>query len=144
MSTWGWTPESFAAVGTVGALAATGAVLVRETFARIRAQAERVVVWIDWGDHHGTQTLFLYMRNDSALPITDIHAEYTIPSATEAPWGGSIRAPVLAPGKETRWGLDVVVRGAVEYTDAAGRRWRRALSGGLPQRVWRPPPAFYD
>ena len=52
MSTWGWTPESFAAVGTVGALAATAEVLVREAFARIRAQAERVVVWIDRRGFH--------------------------------------------------------------------------------------------
>jgi hypothetical protein len=133
-SSWGWTPESFAAVGTVGALAATAGVLMREAFARVRAQAERVVVWIDRGLFHDgesrTEGLFLYIRNDSALPITDIHVQYT---------GGSADYPVIAPGKEIQQGLDLVVPGTVDYSDAAGRRWRRPLRGGQPRRVRRRP-----
>src|SRR5207244_2816473 len=110
--------------GTVGALAATAGVLMREAFARIRAQAERVVVWIDRGGFHDgesrTEGLFLYLRNDSALPVLDIYVEYA---------GGSASYPVIAPGTQIQQGLDVVVSVTVEYTDAAGRRWRRPSRG---------------
>jgi hypothetical protein len=47
MSEWGWTPDTFSAVGTVGALLATAWILVHEAVARTRQQAEKVLVWID-------------------------------------------------------------------------------------------------
>jgi hypothetical protein len=76
MNTWGWTPESFSAVGTVGALAATAWLLVHEALARIRSQAERLVVWIDRMTSPPPDErdvgLFLYIRNDSTSPVVDI------------------------------------------------------------------------
>jgi hypothetical protein len=115
-----------------GALVATAWVLVHEALARTRAQAERVVVWIDrmtsLDPPARDMGLFLYIRNDSASPVVRVRVEYTT---------GSMELPVIAPGKEVHLGLDKVVSGAVEFTDAAGRRWRRLTGGGPPRRMWR-------
>jgi hypothetical protein len=116
-------------VGTVGALAATAWVLAHEALARTRAQAERVVVWVDRMTREGKDVgLFLYIRNDSTSPIVAIHVDYST---------GAADYPVIGPGQEIHQGLDRVVSGTVEYTDIAGRRWRRSLSGSPPKRVWR-------
>jgi hypothetical protein len=101
--------------------------------AHTRAQAERVVVWIDRKTSADPPArdmgLFLFIRNDSASPVVSVLVEYAT---------GSIKLPVIAPGKEVPFGLDTVVSGTVTFTDAAGRRWRRPISGGPPRRVWRP------
>ena len=132
MSEWGWTPDSFSAVGTVGALLAATWVLVHEALGRIRQQAERVVVWIDRMTSSGPPArdvgLFLFIRNDSASPVVRVHVEYA---------NGSVDLPVIAPGKEVHLGLESVINGTVEFTDAAGRRWRRSTGGGPPRRAWR-------
>src|SRR6516225_9737690 len=114
MSAWGWTPDSFAAVGTVGALAATAVVLTRDALARIRAQAEHLVVWIARGPSYDgtTEGLFIYVRNDSAFPFFDIDVEYDTGETVGITHSKS-HDPVIAPGTQTQFGLDLVVSGTV-------------------------------
>jgi hypothetical protein len=138
MSVWGWTPESFGAVGTVGALAATATVLLREALGRTRAQAEKLIVWIDRMDSPGPDSrdigLFLHIKNDSTNPIHDIEARLADGKSTRF-------SPVIGPGVEQHHGLDVVVTGTVSFTDSAGRRWRRPIGKGRPRRVYTRAPA---
>src|SRR5262249_2165839 len=116
MVEWGWNPDSFAAVGTVGALCATAWVVVQDALARYRKQAEQVVIWIDYktsdqrslgliaeseddwwsfvgelaGQHVDAET-FLCIRNESASPVMRVHV---------ASLDGDI--PVIAPGKTVK------------------------------------------
>lgn len=134
MLEWGWTPDSFSAVGTVGALVATAWLAIREALARVRTQAEQLVVWIARRTSPPPDErdigLFLHVRNDSKGPILELRLAYE--NGSEGTY------PVIAPGQELLLGLDRVVNGTLEYTDASGRRWKRRIGGGPPRRVrWR-------
>jgi hypothetical protein len=132
MSAWGWTPESFGAVGTVGALAATATVLVQNALGRTRAQAEKLIVWMDRMSSPPPDSqdigLFLFIKNDSTNPIHDIETQLE---------SSSMFSPVIGPGAEEHWRLDEVVAGTVHFVDSAGRNWMRPIGRGRPRRVWR-------
>jgi hypothetical protein len=131
MLQWGWNPDSFAAVGTVGALCTSAWVILRDALLRHRKQAEHVVTWFarKTGSDQKDKGLFLYIRNKTTMPVYSVHVEYP---------KGSRDFPCIAPEETVEAGFDEVVKCTVEFSDATGRRrWRRSTDGGPPRRVWR-------
>jgi hypothetical protein len=134
----------FAAIGTVGAFV-TGFVLLRReqyreadrTEDERRSQAARVSAWVEmYRRNDGVRELAFHVHNASDMPIYDV--ELPMPSPTgEEPDSEFIG--LVPPGQTIRraapreWSRSYVQPEPVEieFTDSAGRAWRRDESGKL-------------
>jgi hypothetical protein len=132
LSAWGWTPDTFIAIGTVGTLATTTWLLAREANDRIRAQAKQVEAWTDWvyenPDERSDYRRFLFVHNASSNVIANVVVRYK--------GGSGENSNTMPPMKKIQYGLLGDIQGAtLSFTDAAGRRWRRTIDSGTLRRV---------
>lgn len=134
----------FAALGTVGAFV-TGFVLLRREQAREadrtederRAQAARVSAWVEmYRRTDGVRELALHVHNASDMPIYEVELPLPAPAGEEP---GSEFIGLVPPGQTIRrtapqeWTRSYVQPEPVEveFTDSAGREWRRDEQGKL-------------
>jgi hypothetical protein len=169
---YGTLPDWLAGAGTVGALAVALVLLSQDLRARReveedrrRAQASRVVCWLESADSvetwtpsgGGTSTtrvvgthLEVVLHNGSDEPVFDcrVHVDLdptvAASSAPDGSWRHTVTERMLPPG-QTRlplWeqpGEDLPYASAwMVFTDASNRRWQRGHSGRLSQMVDRP------
>lgn len=158
---WGTIADWGSAVGTVGTLGLTYA-LLRQEFRRFREaevdsereQAESVAAWVAYGEDQvspfGRSTMRLgtaglVVRNASSAPIYAVNAVVVGIGGVET----SIEFGVIAPSYDEFKALTFEAVGidenrispseeevrlctvALAFTDGAGRRWHRATTGEL-------------
>jgi hypothetical protein len=136
---WGSLPEWIAAIGTVGALAVALVLLKAELDdarlrrgEEVRAQARRVLAWIEYtGDHPE-----VVIRNASDAPIYNVEATATETAGQHFEHGRTSvsRSKVLPPGDTER--SEVYEPGQwawvnVWFTDSAENHWIRSGDGRL-------------
>ncbi|MFI7588658.1 hypothetical protein ACIB24_16425 [Spongisporangium articulatum] len=105
--------------------------------AALRAQAERVALWLAETDVQGRARLGVVVRNDSELPIT--HLKVFLGRRSEDSLNTDVGGPVTVPPREDvvftlpQLGVDdlELYQADALYTDAAGNPWRRNTSGAL-------------
>jgi hypothetical protein len=133
---WGTVPAWFSAIGTVSAFSVTFGLFLREWRERIREQANQVYAWEDRRQNRdGSLSVTGQVFNKSKTPIENV-----VLKPLRA--GSVYNTPVtqtyvdIRPGSSASWewtarSEDVAAlsrRPQLEFTDAAGRRWRKVGS----------------